>query len=231
MRRSRSSPRSTAPRSAAASRSRCAATTASPCPPRKCGLPEVKLGLMPGAGGTQRLPRLVGVEKALDMITSGTHVRRQAGARMGLVDELVEEGKLREGALAFARKVVAREAAADAKCAITNDKIEAARGKPRDLRRTSARRMRASSAASRRRKSTSDAVEAAVNLPFDEGMKTERELFMNLMSDNAIRGAALRVLRRAPGLRRFPTCRTTRRPSRSRRSASSAPARWAAASR
>ena len=76
-------------------------------PSAKVGLPEVNLGLLPGAGGTQRLPRIVGAEKALEMMTSGSHVPGKAAAAMGLVDELVEEGKLREGAIAFARKVVA----------------------------------------------------------------------------------------------------------------------------
>src|SRR4051812_48052225 len=76
-------------------------------PSAKCGLPEVALGLLPGAGGTQRLPRIVGAEKALEMMTSGSHVPAKQCLGMGLVDELVEEGKLREGAIAFAKKVLA----------------------------------------------------------------------------------------------------------------------------
>ena len=76
-------------------------------PSAKVGLPEIKLGLIPGAGGTIRLPRLVGVEKALEMITSGTPIGAKEAQASGIVDEIVEEGKLREGALAFARKVVA----------------------------------------------------------------------------------------------------------------------------
>src|SRR5471030_662020 len=76
-------------------------------PSARCGLPEVNLGLLPGAGGTQRLPRIVGVEKALEMMTSGQHVPAKQCLEMGLVDELVEEGKLREGAIAFARKAAA----------------------------------------------------------------------------------------------------------------------------
>src|SRR3984893_6389677 len=78
-------------------------------PSAKCGLPEVNLGLLPGAGGTQRLPRIVGAQKALEMMTSGQHVPAKACLAMGLVDELVDEGKLREGALAFASKIVAEE--------------------------------------------------------------------------------------------------------------------------
>src|SRR6185437_4256233 len=76
-------------------------------PSAKCGLPEVNIGLLPGAGGTQRLPRIVGVETALDMVTSGRHVGAKQCLDMGLIDELAPEAGLRETALAFARKVVA----------------------------------------------------------------------------------------------------------------------------
>ena len=86
------------------------ATTASPCRARSCGLPEVNLGLLPGAGGTQRLPRIAGVEKALEMMTAGHHVPAEECLAMGLVDELAAEGKLREDAIAFARKARRREA-------------------------------------------------------------------------------------------------------------------------
>ena len=60
-------------------------------PSAKCGLPEVNLGLLPGAGGTQRLPRVVGVEKALQMVTSGQHVPAKQCLEMGLVDEISNE--------------------------------------------------------------------------------------------------------------------------------------------
>ena len=78
-------------------------------PSARCGLPEVALGLLPGAGGTQRLPRIVGPQKALEMVTSGQHVPAKQCLEMGLVDELVEEGKLKEGAIAFAKKVACRK--------------------------------------------------------------------------------------------------------------------------
>ena len=92
-------------------------TTAWPCRRRSVGLPEVKLGLLPGAGGTQRLPRIVGAEQALEMMTSGAHVDAKAAHAAGLVDEIVAEGELRDGAIAFAQEGRRREAAADAKCA------------------------------------------------------------------------------------------------------------------
>ena len=186
--------------------------------------------MLPGAGGTQRLPRLVGVEKALEMITSGDARSAPSEAQAsGLVDELVEEGKLREGAIAFARKVVAEKRPLR-KVRDLNAKIEAARGTPRDLRRVpqgqcaQVPRLRG---AGRQHPVRRGGGEPAVR----RGHEDRAQAVHGADDRHAIRGAALRVLRRAPGRGRFPTCRTTRRPSRSRRSASSAPARWAAASR
>ncbi|NBS30421.1 MAG: enoyl-CoA hydratase/isomerase family protein, partial [Actinobacteria bacterium] len=72
----------------------------------KFGLPEVNLGLLPGAGGTQRLPRLAGVPKALEMMTSGRHIGTGEAREAGLVDE-VTDGDLREAAIAFARRAIA----------------------------------------------------------------------------------------------------------------------------
>ncbi|MFN9358733.1 MAG: 3-hydroxyacyl-CoA dehydrogenase NAD-binding domain-containing protein, partial [Alphaproteobacteria bacterium] len=151
-------------------------------PSAKCGLPEVKLGLLPGAGGTQRLPRIVGAERALEMVTSGEHVGAKASAAMGLVDELVEEGKLREGALAFARKVIDEKRPLK-RVRDLNDKMEAARGKPEifaAFRKANARKFRGFEAPEANIK----CVEAAVNLPFEEGLKEERRLFMGLMTGN-----------------------------------------------
>ena len=98
-------------------------------PSAKCGLPEIKLGLIPGAGGTQRLPRLVGVEKALDIILSGTPFGAREAKEWGVVDELAEEGKLHESALAFARRLIAEKAPLK-KVRDRSDKLEPARGHP-----------------------------------------------------------------------------------------------------
>ena len=98
-------------------------------PSAKCGLPEVKLGLLPGAGGTQRLPRIVGPEQALAMVTSGEHIDAKKAHAAGLIDELVAEGELRSGAIAYARKVIAENRPLK-KVRDLNDKVEAARGKP-----------------------------------------------------------------------------------------------------
>src|SRR5687767_12671117 len=69
------------------------------------GLPEVKLGILPGAGGTQRLPRVVGVEKALSMIVSGDPIRADEALKVGLIDEIVD-GDLTAAGVAFAEKVI-----------------------------------------------------------------------------------------------------------------------------
>ena len=68
------------------------------------GLPEVKLGLLPGAGGTQRLPRVVGVQKALEMMTSGDQIGAAFALECGLIDEIVDD--LLEGGIAFAKRVI-----------------------------------------------------------------------------------------------------------------------------
>ena len=69
-------------------------------PSAKVGLPEVLIGILPGAGGTQRLPRLIGPKAALEMITSGRHVPAEEAHRLGIVDEVAPEGKLKETAVA-----------------------------------------------------------------------------------------------------------------------------------
>lgn len=145
----------------------------------KLGLPEVNLGLLPGAGGTQRLPRVVGVEKALQMVTSGVPVSAAEALETGLVDRIVE-GDLRAGALAFAREKVA-EGAQLVRIRDRDDKLQAARKNPElfdRFRQSIARKTRGFLAPEYNIR----CIEAAVNQPFDEGMKTEGRLFMELMS-------------------------------------------------
>ncbi len=148
-------------------------------PSAKCGLPEVKLGLLPGAGGTQRLPRIVGAEKALEMMTSGSHVPRQAVPGDGAGGRDRPEGELKAGAIAFATKIVAEEPPLT-KVRDLNEKMEAARSHPEifdDFRRANARKFRGFEAP----EYNIQCIEAAVNLPFDEGLAVERQLFMELM--------------------------------------------------
>ena len=148
-------------------------------PSAKCGLPEVNLGLLPGAGGTQRLPRIVGPEAALEMVTSGKHVGARTSHEAGLIDELVAEGELRRGAIAFAKKVIAEKRSLK-KVRDLNDKVLAARAKPEifaDFRKANAHKFRGFLAPEYNIR----AIEAAVNEPFEAGMKIERDLFTELM--------------------------------------------------
>jgi 3-hydroxyacyl-CoA dehydrogenase len=145
-------------------------------PSARCGLPEVKLGLLPGAGGTQRLPRIVGVERALEMITSGEHVGAKAAKEMGLIDTLAPEDRLRQTAI-----MVASEGKPPRRVRDMNDKIEAARGKPEifaEFRKANGRKFRGFEAP----EACIAAIEAAVTLPFEDGMKRERELFKGLVT-------------------------------------------------
>lgn len=147
-------------------------------PSAKVGLPEVALGLLPGAGGTQRLPRIVGVEAALDLITTGRPVGAKQALALGMIDALATEGALREDAVAFARSIVA-----DGKPLLRvrdrDDKIAAARGKPgifAEFRAKNARTFRGFKAP----ENIIKAIEAAVDLPFDEGLRREFDLFLEL---------------------------------------------------
>ncbi len=143
----------------------------------KMGLPEVKLGLLPGAGGTQRLPRLLGPEKALEMITSGSPIGAEAALAEGLVDEIVE-GDLAQGAVGYAKKLAAGSRPVPVRD--RDDKIAPLRGKPEvfaAFRKANARKFRGFEAPEK----CIEAVQASVDMPFDAGIKHERDLFVKLM--------------------------------------------------
>src|SRR5207237_3885764 len=156
------------------------------------GLPEVKLGLLPGAGGTQRLPRVVGVEKALGMMTSGDPIRADDALKSGLIDEIAE-GDLKAAAVAFAEKVVGEKRPLK-KIRDLDDKVAAVRGKPEvfaSFRKSIARQTRGFRAP----ESIVKAVEAAVSLPFDQGLKREREMFVELVNAAESRAEVSLLLR------------------------------------
>jgi 3-hydroxyacyl-CoA dehydrogenase len=146
----------------------------------KFGLPEVKLGLLPGAGGTQRLPRIVGAAKALSMVTSGAQMGAKEALAAGLVDEIVD-GDLTAGAVAFARKVAAEgrplKRVRDDTSKLGGDAASLA---PMfaDFRKANARAFKGFEAPEANIK----CIEAAVALPFEEGMRVERSEFMKLMA-------------------------------------------------
>lgn len=142
------------------------------------GLPEVKLGLLPGAGGTQRLPRIVGPELALDLMLSGRSIGADEALRLGVVDKIVAEGALLDGAVEFARSVLADNKPL-VKIRDRRDQIDPFKDKPEIFaaaRAKSAKTARGFMAP----ENIIKAVEAAVALPFDEGMARERQLFEEL---------------------------------------------------
>jgi 3-hydroxyacyl-CoA dehydrogenase len=148
-------------------------------PTAQVGQPEVKLGIIPGAAGTQRLPRLVGVAKAVEMCAEGKPVSARDAFALGLIDRLIE-GDLLAGALAFAREVIGKPAP---KTRERIDKLttaaesEAIFAAARDTARKKQRGLKAPLAAI-------DAVEAATRLPFEEGCQAEAKLFSECLFSN-----------------------------------------------
>jgi len=140
----------------------------------KCGLPEVKLGILPGAGGTQRLPRLIGVPKALEMIVSGDPIGAAEAKSLGLVDEVVEGGSLVEAALAFAARVADKRPVPRAReLSAALDEARKIPGLFEKATKDAIARGRGGRAPAR----CVEAVKASVELPFEQGLKRERELF------------------------------------------------------
>ncbi len=158
---------------------RCAVASA------KIGLPEVKLGLLPGAGGTQRTPRLGGVQAALDLMTSGNPIGAPAALELGLIDKIVE-GDLREAAIAWARELVEQGASPRKSSEQPVPEFDTAIFD--GYRATLAKRARGQIAPQK----IVDCVEAATRLPFNEGLDVERKLFMECMQSS--QSAALRHL-------------------------------------
>ncbi|MGB5081462.1 MAG: 3-hydroxyacyl-CoA dehydrogenase NAD-binding domain-containing protein [Burkholderiales bacterium] len=168
-------------------------------PGAQLALPEVKIGIVPGAGGTQRLPRALGAERALEMIVSGDPVRSETVAGTLLIDELVP-GDLVEGAVAFAEKIV-REQRPLRKLRDLPAKVEHPEGFFAGARAKVAREQRGFPAPAK----CVDAVEAAVRLPFDEGVKFERRCFEELIAgteSKALRHAFFgeRAVSKIPGI-------------------------------
>ncbi len=163
----------------------------------RVGFPEVNLGLIPGAGGTQRLPRLCGVEKAADLVTSGRQVAAKEALEIGLVDAIAADGDLLSAAktlglskagapLPRISEMTVPAAAADFFTTEKTRVTRAARGQHSPLRAL-------------------EAVEAAATLPFAEGMKRERAIFQELRSSDQAKALrhvffAERAVSKVPGL-------------------------------
>ena len=140
------------------------------------GQPEVKLGLIPGAAGTQRLPRLAGVATAVEMCTSGNPVNAEEALKFGIVDRLIK-GDLLAGAVAFAREVAGKSAPKtrerDEKLGNTGDNVQIFAS----ARETAAKKQRGLLAPV----AAISAVEAATKMPFEEGCKVEQKLFIDCL--------------------------------------------------
>jgi 3-hydroxyacyl-CoA dehydrogenase len=140
------------------------------------GQPEVKLGIIPGAAGTQRLPRLAGVAKAVEMCTTGNPVKAEEALKFGIVDRIID-GDLLTGAIAFAREVAAKPAP---KTRERNERLGNAAENAQifsSARETVAKKQRGLLAPA----AAIDAVEAATKLPFEEGCKAEQKLFIDCL--------------------------------------------------
>ena len=141
-------------------------------PSAKLGVPEVKLGLLPGAGGTQRLPRVAGVDAALEMCATGNPVSAATALGYGLVDVIAGETSLEADAIAFARTCIAKGPRKSSEMPVRGDAsgIEA-------FKKANAKKFRGFDAPA----ANIACVEAATRLPFAEGMAFERDEFMKLM--------------------------------------------------
>ena len=154
-------------------------------PSAQVGQPEVKLGIIPGAAGTQRLPRLAGVQKAVEMCAGGNPVGASDAFRAGIVDKLAE-GDLLEGAVAFVRELIAK-GESPRRTRDLNDKLgdAAANSAIFEAARASARKTARGLIAPL---AAIDAVEAATRLSFEEGCRRETELFQQCLQSDQSRG-------------------------------------------
>jgi len=195
---------------------RCAVASA------KCGQPEVNLGIPPGAGGTQRLPRLAGVEKAVEMIAGGRPISATEGHALGLIDKIIE-GNLLDGAVAFAESLPSDGTALRR----VRDMDEKVQGVPPEVfdaaRKFMAKRMRGFDAPQR----CIDLVEASTKLPFDEGRAKEQEVFIECLV-SAQSAAQRHIFSRSGRPRKSRMSRRIRRKNRSNGRLCSAQAQWVA---
>jgi len=153
----------------------------------KVGLPEVKIGIIPGGGGTQRLPRLIGPQAAMEIIVSGRHVLADEAQKLGIIDQLVDESDLRSAAINFAKGIAAKRP-----LPLVRDRTELladAKQRPdmfNAMRKSIDRKARNQKAPYH----AIAAVEAAVSESFEDGLKAERALFAEL--ENSDEAKALR---------------------------------------
>jgi 3-hydroxyacyl-CoA dehydrogenase len=156
-------------------------------PDAKVGLPEVLIGILPGGGGTQRLPRLIGPKAAMEMIVSGRHVPAEEARKLGIIDEIVKGKDLRAAAIRYAKGIADKRPLPRVRD--RTDRLAEAKADPGmfdAMRKSIARKARNQKAPY----NCIACVEAAVSQPFEEGLQTERRLFSEL--ENSDEAKALR---------------------------------------
>jgi 3-hydroxyacyl-CoA dehydrogenase len=179
----------------------------------RLGLPEIKLGLIPGAGGTQRLPRLVGIERAVPMILSGDPIPAKDALAAGLVDQIIE-GDLVAGAIAYAKKVLAEKWPL-VRVKDREDKLKEVRANPAkfdEIVAQHAKKTRGLHAPA----AAIEAIKMTLDTPIDEAQKKERDLFMKLVVGDQSRAQrhiffAEREAAKVPGIGKDTAAREIKR--------------------
>ena len=146
-------------------------------PAATLGLPEVNLGLLPGSGGTQRAPRLMGVQAATSLMLSGQHLKAQAALQAGLVDKLVEGADAQAAGLAYVRELLAAKAPVRRTRDLAIAEPQAALAWLEEQKAETAKKARGLFSPLK----IIECVQAAVQLPFDEGLARERALFIECL--------------------------------------------------
>lgn len=146
-------------------------------PAATVGLPEVNLGLLPGSGGTQRAPRLMGVQAATAMMLSGQHIKAQPALQAGLVDKLVEGADAQAAGLAYVRELLAAKAPVRRTRDLAIVEPQAALAWLEEQKAETAKKARGLFSPLK----IIECVQAAVQLPFDEGLARERALFIECL--------------------------------------------------
>ena len=146
-------------------------------PAATVGLPEVNLGLLPGSGGTQRAPRLMGVQAATSLMLSGQHLKAQAALQAGLVDKLVEGADAQAAGLAYVRELLTAKAPVRRTSDLAIAEPQAALAWLEEQKAETAKKARGLFSPLK----IIECVQAAVQLPFDEGLARERALFIECL--------------------------------------------------
>jgi 3-hydroxyacyl-CoA dehydrogenase len=179
----------------------------------RLGLPEIKLGLIPGAGGTQRLPRLIGIDKALPIILSGDPISAEEALALDLVDQIVM-GDPTAGAIAFAKRVVAEKRPLR-RARDNESKLSAIRAEPAKFDKIVAAHLKKA----RGLQAPAGAIEAvrgALDLPFDQALQCERDIFLKLLGGEQSKAQrhiffAEREAAKVPDMRRDTTAGEVKR--------------------